>query len=387
MPAQKVTTKIVVSALMGALFLSFVDKARAVDVVINEIMINPEGGDTEEWIELYSPDTNYSGTDYWLDDDNILIVDGSVQKGSNDPGSDPIQGSLLFQNSHFLVIPLSNYLNNDGDHPTLFLYKDGKEEIIDHYIYDSDPGSNITLGRWPDGGPWSPILPSATKGSPNSEPPPSPSPSPSPSSNLNPSPSPSSSSKTSSKNGIYKINEVKDENGEGLSSVLIYVDNIYIHHYTPEILTFCDGCRCNNYVDCGFGIHTIRLEKNNFNNWSETKTINLEDYYEVNPIMQPIDLSSPSPSPTPTPIIPSKSPSPIPTRLDLVGESATSSPDETTRLDLVGAESQTTESGEVLGEKKKNSFTLSLVLIGLGLGLLAATGVVFVKGNKYNKSL
>jgi len=366
MPAQKVTTKIVVSALMGALFLSFATKALAAPlIVINSYPSSSIAGYEMEigyTSTQLDPNTNYyikslgGFNDYEVQTFNSGL---SIWLAWNNAWSDMPQ--ITSSTEGTISVTLKARFKEDATSGTKNL-RIRIRKVGTDTNYDSPPV----------------VIDVST---------PPPSPSPSPSSNLNPSPSPSSSSKTSSKNGIYKINEVKDENGEGLSSVLIYVDNIYIHHYTPEILTFCDGCRCNNYVDCGFGIHTIRLEKNNFNNWSETKTINLEDYYEVNPIMQPIDLSSPSPSPTPTPIIPSKSPSPIPTRLDLVGESATSSPDETTRLDLVGAESQTTESGEVLGEKKKNSFTLSLVLIGLGLGLLAATGVVFVKGNKYNKSL
>jgi len=73
--------------------------------------------------------------------------------------------------------------------------------------------------------------------------------------------------------------------------------------------------------------------------------------------------------------------------LDLEGESASSSPDETTRLDLEGQILGENEASPPAETKKKNPLTLSFVLIGLGLGLLLVTGVVFVKGNKYNKNL
>ncbi|MCJ7792793.1 MAG: hypothetical protein MUP45_02350 [Candidatus Marinimicrobia bacterium] len=91
---------------------------------------------------------------------------------------------------------------------------------------------------------------------------------------------------------IYKINDVKDEDGNTLSSVEVYVDEIYLHHYAPETLTFCDGCQCDSYVDCGFGEHTIRLEKSGYENWMEIKTINIGDSYEVNPVMSSVDSNS-----------------------------------------------------------------------------------------------
>jgi len=83
----------------------------------------------------------------------------------------------------------------------------------------------------------------------------------------------------------YKINEVKDEDGEVLSNVKVYVDGIYLHHYTPEVLTFCDDCQCDNCVSCGFGQHTIKLEKTGYEDWSKEITINPDSFDEVNPAM------------------------------------------------------------------------------------------------------
>ena len=44
----------------------------------------------------------------------------------------------------------------------------------------------------------------------------------------------------------YQINEVKNEKGEVLSSVKIYVDDQYVHHYAPEVLEFGDDYYCDD---------------------------------------------------------------------------------------------------------------------------------------------
>jgi len=90
----------------------------------------------------------------------------------------------------------------------------------------------------------------------------------------------------------YKINDVKDEDGNTLSNVEVYVDEIYLHHYAPETLTFCDGCHCDSYVDCGFGEHTIRLKKSGYEDWTEIKTISVGNSYEVNPVISFVDSDS-----------------------------------------------------------------------------------------------
>jgi len=108
----------------------------------------------------------------------------------------------------------------------------------------------------------------------------------------------------------YKINEIKDEDGEILNSVKVYIDDVYLHHYAPEVISFCDGCWCDSYVSCGFGQHTIKLEKTGYDNWQESKTINSGETYEVNPVMifsGPASTSTPTPKPTviltPTPTL------------------------------------------------------------------------------------
>jgi len=116
-------------------------------------------------------------------------------------------------------------------------------------------------------------------------------------------PTPSASAKAT-----YQINEVKNEKEEALSSVKIYVDDQYTHHYAPEVLEFCDACFCDSEkkVTCGFGEHTIRLEKNGYQDWEETKTIEAGNSYLVNPVMlSPLTLT-PASTPTPTPTLKAK---------------------------------------------------------------------------------
>jgi len=87
---------------------------------------------------------------------------------------------------------------------------------------------------------------------------------------------------------IYQINKIKDGEGSILSSVKVYINDQYIHHYAPETLEFCDGCYCDNdkEVECGFGEHIIRLEKSGYQDWVKTRVFEAkEDLLEVNPIM------------------------------------------------------------------------------------------------------
>ncbi len=168
--------------------------------------------------------------------------------------------------------------------------------------------------------------------------PPSPTPTQSLAPTLTPTPTPKlpTPTPTIKPTATYKINEVKDEDGEILSSVKVYIDEIYLHHYAPEVLTFCDDCQCDTYVSCNFGQHTIKLEKTGYEDWSETKIINPGDFYEVSPVMnfsQPSPTSSPKITPTPTPTLKSNLTTPKPTPNDLVSD-------------------ESTESGEILGSQE-----------------------------------
>ncbi|MDZ7586608.1 MAG: hypothetical protein U0946_02545 [Patescibacteria group bacterium] len=107
---------------------------------------------------------------------------------------------------------------------------------------------------------------------------------------------------------------------------------------------------------------------------TNTLTIKIISPPSPSPTPSPSPAASPSPSPSPTPSPSpslSRSPSPSPKLLKSPSPIPTEEP---TGSDPVG---EATTAGEVLGEKKKNPFTLSFILIGLGITLLATTGIVF----------
>jgi len=147
---------------------------------------------------------------------------------------------------------------------------------------------------------------------------PSPSPTSTPSPTASPvteSPTPTQTPTPTPAKSIYKINSVKDSDGATLSNIKIYVDGGYTHHYAPESIYFCAGCHCDdsNEVSCDLGGHTIKLVKEGYADWSEQKTFNSGESFEVNPILAKIP--TPTPTPTPTPIKTSTpTPSPAPTK-------------------------------------------------------------------------
>jgi len=183
---------------------------------------------------------------------------------------------------------------------------------------------------------------------------------------------------------VYQINEVKNEKGEVLSSVKIYVDDQYLHHYAPEVLEFCDTCFCDDdkKVACGFGEHVIRLEKNGYQDWEETKEIKAGDAYSVNPVMA--FLLSPTPSPTVTPVS-SLSPT---GRISLNPSLTIISPmlSPTSFLPfadfvlapkkVMGEKEEILEKnlGQVLGEEKKEEKKNSSWYFGVGAFYLGASG-------------
>lgn len=150
---------------------------------------------------------------------------------------------------------------------------------------------------------------------------------------LTPTPTTKPPTPTPKPTATYKINEVKDEDGEILNNVKVYVDNIYLHHYTPEVITFCEGCQCDTYVACDFGQHTIKLEKTGYEDWNKEITINPNASDEVSPVMI---FSEPNPASTPTVLI---KPTPTPTQKI----SPTPIPKKSNQT--------ATDSGEILGEE------------------------------------
>lgn len=155
-------------------------------VVINEFV--PDG--SPEWIEFYnaSASADYMKS-YYIDDDTDFLSDsGSSQK--------KLLTSLNTFNPTFPYIETSSFLNNSGDWVVLF---DQNGAILDKYQFNSDPGKDVSIGRYPDNNGNFSTLAYSTKADANSAPPtpvptetpkPSPSPTPSPSPSPTPSPTP-----------------------------------------------------------------------------------------------------------------------------------------------------------------------------------------------------
>jgi len=145
-----------------------------------------------------------------------------------------------------------------------------------------------------------------------------------------------------------KINRPKDKEGKEIEhkNFKIYINGVYIHKYTPEDLTFCSDCRCNNYVDCHFGKNTIKLTNSDYQDWVEEIEIQIGETLELNPVMQLVE-STPTPTPTSTP---TKSPTNTPTPAKKPTLTPTEKPVPTLSL---SATQSATISGEVLGKAKE----------------------------------
>lgn len=240
---------------------------------------------SSDWVEIYRTKTENLSL-YYLEDN----VGNTKQLSSVDCSGD------------FCVVDWYNKLNRAGDIVKLFLagYPSPEDKVTYGDIKDSvvvAPGDGQSVGRNTDGGSNWVIFSTITRGSTNnigtsapiniSTPTPISTPTFKP-----PTPTPKLAA-------TYKINEVKDEDGNVLSSVKVYIDGVYLHHHAPEVLTFCDGCQCDTYVDCGYGEHIIMLEKSGFGNWSEVVVTNAGYYKEVNPVMSLSDSVLPTSTPTP----------------------------------------------------------------------------------------
>jgi hypothetical protein len=114
------------------------------------------------------------------------------------------------------------------------------------------------------------------------------------------SPIPTSTPTSSPPNATYKINEAKDKDGSVLSSVKVYVDGSYLHHYAPETITFCQDCFCDSIVACGFGTHLIELQKSGYQDWEEERNFATGDSFEVNPEMEKEEETVATSTSTPT---------------------------------------------------------------------------------------
>lgn len=137
-------------AIFTFLFIFFfmqLSPAFAVEIVINEFMPHLSSGD--DWIELFNAGSQAVTVDNWA------IVDTT---------STVITLSGTIEGNGFKVLEVSNRLNNGGD--TIRL-KDQTGTEVDTYLYNADPGIDISIGRQPDGGTAWVNFASATKGTSN----------------------------------------------------------------------------------------------------------------------------------------------------------------------------------------------------------------------------
>lgn len=283
-----VCSKFIASFVLVLVVSLFSSTEVSAQVVINEFSSDTAGTTADpDWIELYN------NSDAAVDLSQFRMEDYGVT--NTKALSDAIGAK------GFAVVEWSNKLNKTGDEISLIKISDGS--LVDKVGYGdkgtnaSAPGPGQSAGRQNDGDSNWLIFNSPTKGQSNGGGQSTPTIPPSPTPTMEPTSATPTSTSSPSPTAVYKINEAKDGSGNILTSVKVYVDGAYIHHYAPETLTFCDGCKCDTEVSCGFGSHTMTLGKSGYQNWNETKTFNLGDFYEVNPVM---NLASQTPSPTPT---------------------------------------------------------------------------------------
>ncbi len=322
--------KFLFSFLISLAIFWFSPKAVSAQAVINEF----SSSTAADWVEIYN-----NGEPFEIS--KLKLIDASNNQ-KNFP-------NCLLDTNGTYAIDFSNWLNNGGDRITL---QEG-DLLVDCVSYGSGPACEgkeidiLSLGsmeygvRQPEGiGGWLKTA-SPTKSN-NSFCLALPTLIPTPTTVLTLIPTPTSTptliptTKPPTPNpkptATYKINEVKDEDGEILSSVKVYVDEVYLHHYAPEVLTFCEGCQCDSYVSCDFGQHTIKLEKTGYDDWSETRTIEAGGFYDVSPVMIFSQTNF-----TPTPTVRLSTPTP-PLKI-----TPTLTPKPTSKV--------ATDSGEILGEE------------------------------------
>lgn len=340
----------------------------ASEVMINEFAAVTEGtSQNPDWIELYNPG------------DTEINLDGWIIRDSSETNKINLEGLICPKS--FRKFDFSNRLNNDGDKIRLF---DNKGDLIEEIIYFSDEIPEHKLGqstsRSPDGGVGWIVLTEPTPsndecGFTSSIPTPTPNPTFTPTNTPTPSPTPTSVPKA-----VYKINEVKDNQGNKISNVKVYLDGVYLHHYAPEILVFCQGCKCDTYVDCKFGKHRIELQKDGYYEWFEEIEIKPGDNLEVNPVMEKEEIFNPTSSPIPSPILTPTPTQEITPTLSLNSNLSTQDGNilgqQTQSIDFYPLEKDTnkeTSSEESLNQKKPTN-KLGKIMIIFGVFCLLVAG-------------
>lgn len=107
-----------------------------------------------------------------------------------------------------------------------------------------------------------------------------PTPTPTPLPGVTPTPTPTPPKAT------WQIGDVQNEAGATLGAAKVYVDDVYVKHYAPELLTFCTGCSCDTVIPCGFGTHTVSIKKTGYQDWNKTRTLGSGDNFTDSPVMK-----------------------------------------------------------------------------------------------------
>jgi hypothetical protein len=243
-----------------------------------------------EWVELYNDSS----------DETVNLSGWEIQDGNTQSSDDLTLTGEILPHGFATFDHLKGWLNDSSPGDTVKFY-DSKNNLIDSYTYTTTT-SDKTYSRQPDGS-GAFALTDPTKNTNNQTPPTStPTPSPTESSTPTATSTPTEIPTPTLAKTIYKINKPKDSNGQLISSVKIYVDNLYTHHEDDEILGFCDGCFCDDAksIQCGYGEHTIKLTKADYSDWSELRNFIQGASYEITPILTKIS-SEPTTTSTPTP--------------------------------------------------------------------------------------
>jgi len=119
-----------------AIFLFWPQKAFA-QVVINEFLPNPSEG--EDWVELFNSSSQEVDLNGWILDDKGTTTNMLEIK------------AVIIRAYGFLIFKVGSRLNKESD---IIYLLNQQGEAVDEYSYSSNPGTNVSLGRTPDGGEW-----------------------------------------------------------------------------------------------------------------------------------------------------------------------------------------------------------------------------------------
>lgn len=132
-------------AIGVALLAGTADQRCAAQVVINEVLPNPDGSPNEEWVELFNPSSTAQDVAGWTVCDNGgPSASGAVTLASG--ATVPAGGWLVV-----VVRSSDGYLNNGGDSVVLH---NSSGATIDSVSWSAAAPGDLTLARRPDGAAW-----------------------------------------------------------------------------------------------------------------------------------------------------------------------------------------------------------------------------------------